>query len=280
MKSGQGRILEARVAILGALFLLISLLLMVNRYSGGLESVRQITMVFISSLERPLSAIRVYRQTITSNEILSRQNVLLQDELSKLRSAEQENQILRELLDFSTQSEYELTPARIIAKELNSLNNFITIQAGEADGVERGMPVVHPEGLVGQVILTGNHYSQVMPFKNALYRVSGRIEESRAFGILKWASEDNDLLLMEFVPKTIPVEVGQRVVTSGSSIQYPHGIPIGTIVEIRESEVRDTWELIVDPYVQLTRISESFVILFSPDPEIVDLFTQQENLFE
>lgn len=280
MKSGQGRILEARVAILGALFLLISLVLMVQRYSGGLESIRQVSLVFISSLERPLSAIRVYRQTLVFNEQLSRQNVLLQDELSRLRSAEQENQILRALLDFKSQSPFELIPTRIIAKELNSLNNFLTIHAGRKDGVEKGMPVVHPDGLVGQVILTGEEFAQVMPYKNALFRVSGRIEESRAFGILKWASQDNEYLLMEFVPKTIPVRIGQNIVTSGSSMQYPAGIPIGSIVEIRESEVRDTWELLIQPHVQLNTISESFVLLFTREPEVTNLLEKQEALFE
>jgi len=280
MKSGQGRILEARVAILGALFLLISLVLMVSRFTGGLESVRQVSLVFISSLERPLSAIRVYRQTLASNDLLRSQNVLLQDELSRLRSADQENQILRNLLNFERETEFELTPARIIAKELNSLNNYLTIQAGKIDGVQKGMPVVHPDGLIGQVILVSDHYAQVMPFKNALYRVSGRIEESRAFGILKWASQDNDLLLMEFVPKTIPVTVGQNVVTSGSSIQYPTGIPIGTIVEIMETEGRDTWELWIQPHVQLNTVAESFVILFSQEAEVIDLLNQQEELYE
>lgn len=280
MKSGQGRILEARVAILGALFLLISLLVMVNRFSGGLESIRQVSLAFISSLERPLSAIRVYRQTIASNQILSRQNVLLQDELSRLRSAEQENQILRVLLDFKSESPFELIPARIVAKELNSLNNFLTIQSGQRDGVKNGMPVVHPDGLVGQVILTGEQYAQVMPYKNALFRVSGRIEESRAFGILKWASQNNDLLLMEFVPRTIPVKIGQKVVTSGSSVQYPQGIPIGSIIEIKEAEVRDTWELLIQPYVQLNTIAESFVLLFDQEPEVMDLLSRQEELFE
>ena len=280
MKSGQGRILEARVAILGALFLLISLVFMVSRFTGGLESVRQVSLVFISSLERPLSAIRVYRQTLASNDLLRRQNVLLQDELSRLRSADQENQILRNLLNFERETEFELTPARIIAKELNSLNNYLTIQAGKIDGVQKGMPVVHPDGLIGQVILVSDHYAQIMPFKNALYRVSGRIEESRAFGILKWASQDNDLLLMEFVPKTIPVTVGQNVVTSGSSIQYPTGIPIGTIVEIMETEGRDTWELWIQPHVQLNTVAESFVILFSQEAEVIDLLNQQEELYE
>lgn len=280
MKSGQGRILEARVVILGALFLLISLVFMVSRFTGGLESVRQVSLVFISSLERPLSAIRVYRQTLASNDLLRRQNVLLQDELSRLRSADQENQILRNLLNFERETEFELTPARIIAKELNSLNNYLTIQAGKIDGVQKGMPVVHPDGLIGQVILVSDHYAQVMPFKNALYRVSGRIEESRAFGILKWASQDNDLLLMEFVPKTILVTVGQNVVTSGSSIQYPTGIPIGTIVEIMETEGRDTWELWIQPHVQLNTVAESFVILFSQEAEVIDLLNQQEELYE
>lgn len=280
MKSGQGRILEARVAILGALFLLISLALMVNRFSGGLESIRQVSLVFISSLERPLSAIRVYRQTLASNDVLRLQNVLLQDELSRLRSAEQENQILRNLLNFKSESDVDLTPARIIAKELNSLNNFLTIQAGSQDGIEKGMPVVHPDGLIGQVILVSDHYAQVMPFKNALFRVSGRIEESRAFGILKWASFENDLMIMEFVPKTIPVAKGQKVVTSGSSLQYPSGIPIGTILEIIETDGRDTWELLIQPHVQLNTVAESFVMLHKREAEVVELLNQQEELYE
>lgn len=271
MSARHSRTIDARDAIIGAVLLFVSFVLMVARFSGGLDTLRQGGMYLLSTLEQPLSTIRVYRQALRTNQYLQRQNVLLQDELSRLRSAEQQNQILRELLEFKGESAFDLIPARVVAKELHNINDFITLNIGAADGVREGMPVVHPNGLIGHVTLVNDSYAQVMPYSHALFRASVRVKSSRANGIVRLEPSYSNLLRLEFIPRTIPIQVGQLVETSGNSLQYPLGIPIGTIHSILESDNADTWIVLVQPHVNLNTLAEAFVIPYQADPGLDSL---------
>lgn len=273
------RITDAKDYIITALILIFSASLMVSRHDGGLQNIRKASVTVLSYLEQPLSIIRVYRQALNTNTYLQRQNVLLQDELSRLRSADRQNRILRSLLDFRETSDYSLIPVKVVSKELTSLNNAMTISAGSNEGVKIGMPVVNSDGLIGNVILTTSNYSQVMPYSHSLFRVSARIQDNRAYGIVSWEGVNYDELVMQHVPQTMQVEPGQIVETSGFSNQYPPNIPIGEITRIELVEGIETQLIYLRPFVNLHRMAEGFVLGFEPDSTIRELLEQQQELF-
>jgi len=273
------RIIDAKDYIITALILIFAASLMVSRHDGGLQNIRKVSVTVLSYLEQPLSNVRVYRQALNTNTYLQRQNVLLQDELSRLRSADQQNRILRSLLDFRESSDYSLIPVTVVSKELTSLNNALTISAGSNAGVRSGMPLVNSDGLVGNIILTTGSYSQVMPYSHSLFKVSARIQDTRAYGIVSWGGTRYDELVMQHVPQTIQVEPGQIVETSGFSNQYPPNIPIGEITRIEPGDGIETQLIYLRPFVNLHTIAEGFVLGFEPDTTIRELFEQQEELF-
>jgi rod shape-determining protein MreC len=273
------QITDAKDYIITALFLLIAVSLMISRFDGGLQNARKVSITVLSYLEQPLSTIRIYRQALTTNTYLQRQNVLLQDELSRLRSAEEQNRILRKLLDLRESSTYPLTPVKVVSKELKGLNNSLTVNAGSNSNVNPGMPVINSAGLVGQVILTADSYSQVLPYANSLFRVSAIIEGTRAYGIVSWISGSNRDLILQYVPQTIPVEVGQLVETSGYSNQYPPGIPIGEITRIEPADGVETQTIYLQAYADLFTLSEAFIVNFVPDSTIDSLNVEQQELF-
>lgn len=273
------RISDAKDYILTALILVFATSIMISRHDGGLQNIRKVSYTILSYLEEPLSTIRVYRQALNTNTYLQRQNVLLQDELSRLRSSEEQNRILRDLLEFREDSDYPLLPITIVAKELTSMNNSLTISAGTNDEVLTGMPVINSNGLIGKVILTSGKYSQVMPFTNSLFNVSARIQGTRAYGIVSWEGNRYDELVLQHIPQTIPVEEGDIVETSGYSNQYPSGIPVGEITRIEPEEGVETQLIYLRPFVNLHLIAEGFVLMFEPDSTANELLEQQEELF-
>lgn len=270
---------DAKDYILTALLLLIAIVLMVNRHDGGMQNARKASITILSYLEQPLSNIRIYRQALTTNTYLQRQNVLLQDELSRLRSVEEENRILRELLNLREDISHSVIPVNIVAKDLTGLNNTLTIGAGTEKGVEVGMPVINSDGLIGQVILTSKNYSQVLPYSNSLFRVSATVAETRAYGIASWAANTHQELELNFIPQTIDINEGQIVETSGFSNQYPAGLPIGKITRIEAGEGIETQTVYVQAYANLFTAAEAFVVEFEPDSAIQDLELQQQELF-
>ena len=202
---GLARISEAKDYILTALLLIFATVLLIGRNQGGIDNIRKVSITLFSYLEEPLSNIRVYRQALKTNTDLRKQNVLLLDELNRLRSAEQRNDELSELLQFSRTSNLTLYPIQIVGKELNQANNIFTIDGGSQDGIEEGMPVVSADGLIGKVVLTSSRFAQVMPFFNSLFRVSAKLQNSNAYGIVGWEGERITELELKYIPQTIAV---------------------------------------------------------------------------
>jgi len=273
------RITDAKDYIITALILVFAGFLMVTRHDGGMQNMRKVSVTFLSYLEQPLANIRIYRQALKTNTYLQRQNVLLQDELSRLRSAEQQNDILRDLLDFREKSQYPVIPVMIVAKDLTGLNNSLTVSAGELANVKTGMPLVTPDGLAGQVIVSAKNYSQILPYSNALFNVSARVQDSRAVGIVSWQGTTQNELVMRLVPQTIEVEKGQVIETSGFSNQFPAGIPIGEVTRVDPREGFDTQTIYLNAFVDLFTLAEGFIIQFEPDSTVNRLIETQEELF-
>lgn len=265
--------------ILTAIILIFAVSLMVNRHDGSLQNTRKISVTALSFLEQPLSNFRVYRQAVSTNTYLHRQNILLQDELSRLRSVEQQNRVLRSLLNFRERSDLPLIPVKIVAKNLESVNSFITIDAGLNNEIESGMPVINSDGLIGMTILTDDNYAQVLPYSNSVFRVSAIVEGSRAYGIVSWPGPASRELVMEFVPETIDIYPGQYVLTSGFTNQFPAGIPIGKVTRVESNLGVDTQTIYLNAFTDLSTASEAFVVVFKPDTTINNLINDQLNLF-
>lgn len=265
--------------IIAAVILLLAITLMVNRHDGGLQNLRKVSITVLSYLEQPLSSFRIYRQAISTNTYLHRQNILLQDELNRLRSVEEQNRVLRDLLNLREESDLPLIPVRVVAKDLMSINSSITVSAGTDDGVKIGMPVINSDGLIGQVILASNKFSQVLPYSNSMFRVSAQVEENRAYGIVSWPARSNRELVLRFIPETIEVEPGQTVYTSGYSNQFPSGIPIGEVTETESGGGIETKTIYLNAFADLSTVAEAFVIEFEPDTTVQNLNEAQEELF-
>ncbi|MDZ7718516.1 MAG: rod shape-determining protein MreC [Balneolaceae bacterium] len=265
--------------IITAVILLLAITLMVNRHEGGLQNLRKASITVLSYLEQPLSNFRIYRQAISTNTYLHRQNILLQDELNRLRSVEEQNRVLRDLLNLREESDLPLIPVRVVAKDLISINSSITVSAGTDEGVKVGMPVINSDGLIGQVIIVSKDYSQVLPYSNSMFRVSAQIEENRAYGIVSWPARSTRELLLRFIPETVQVDTGQTVYTSGYSNQFPSGIPIGRVTKTESGSGIETQTIYLEAFADLSRVAEAFIIEFEPDTTIQNLNEAQEDLF-
>lgn len=274
------RITDAKDQLLTAFLLIIALALMAGRYQGGIDNLRKASITLFSYLEEPLSNIRVYRQALKTNTYLRKQNVLLLDELSRLRAAEQENRELRSLLEFSRTNDLSLYPIRIVGKEINQINNSLTIDAGTGNDIREGMPVVSAEGLIGKVIIAAPGYSQVMPYMNTLFRVSAKLQNSNAYGIVSWDGESIYELQLNYVPQTIPVDTGEVVVTSGYSNQFPPDLPIGRVIRVEPQPGKETQNIYVRPFVNLYDIAKGFVVKFTPDTTVQNLNEEFEEMLE
>jgi len=93
-----------------------------------------------------------------------------------------------------------------------------------------GSAVSSADGLVGRVILAEGSYAKVQLITDRASGVGAMIDRTRRQGIVRGAGRDG--LTLEYVPFQADVQVGDRVVSSGTDGLYPRGVPIGTVIEV------------------------------------------------
>ncbi|MCC5934213.1 MAG: rod shape-determining protein MreC [Candidatus Cyclonatronum sp.] len=271
---------DIRDQLISAALILVALFMMVARQDNAFQNVRKASITLVSYVEAPLSNVRVYRSALRTNAALEQNTILLQDEISRLRSLRDENEVLRALLNFRDTSEFDMQPVRIVAKNLTGINNNIIVNAGSDQGLVIGMPVVNHEGLIGTITIVASGHAQVLPLFNRQFRASVRLEESRAFGIISWESDNLSELVINFVPQTISVQAGMRVYTSGLSNKLPPNIPVGMVIRAEPEPGRETQRIYVAPYVNFSTLAEGHVLLYTVEEEILELEQEWQEIFE
>lgn len=181
------------------------------------------------------AAVGQYFSLVTVNRQLTQRNVYLEREVARMAQehaeATADSSYLQRLQNNQT-NHYRSVPARVVSSSLDRLNNFITIDKGEADGVKKDMGVVCGTGIVGIVYLTSAHYSVVIPVLNSKSNISCSIRGRGYFGYLHWMGGVPDEAYLDDVPRHARFRIGDVIVTSGYSSVFPPGMLVGKVMRV------------------------------------------------
>ena len=184
------------------------------------------------------AAVGQYFSLVTVNRQLTQRNVYLEREVARMAQehaeATADSSYLQRLQNNQT-NHYRSVPARVVSSSLDRLNNFITIDKGEADGVKKNMGVVCGTGIVGIVYLTSAHYSVVIPVLNSKSNISCSIRGRGYFGYLHWMGGVPDEAYLDDVPRHARFRIGDVIVTSGYSSVFPPGMLVGKVMRVYNS---------------------------------------------
>ncbi|MDO9557132.1 MAG: rod shape-determining protein MreC [Coriobacteriia bacterium] len=170
-------------------------------------------------------------------DTLRTQNDELRQRLAELEEARQENDRLRELVEFAEERKLVKVGARVIGRPTSSWDGVITIDRGSVDRIEAGMPVLAAQGLLGQVFEVSGHAAKVRLITDQRSGVAAMVQSTRVVGVVRGSIEGE--LTLDFVSaETTPV-VGDVIITSGLGGVYPKGLVIGdvTSVDMRRGEL-------------------------------------------
>lgn len=131
---------------------------------------------------------------------------------------------------------YDFVIARVINNSIVHSNNFITLDRGSEDGITPEMGVVDQNGIVGIVNVVGPHSARIISMLNSDLRLSCKVKGSDAFGSLVWDGRSPRYAMLEELPRHVEFSPGDTVITSGYSVVFPEGIPVGIV----EDQFRDT----------------------------------------
>jgi len=250
-------------------YVLISIFLLSLSDSPQVRTIRSLTLGTIALAEDAFGFIPNYFVLKSENRILREQNLTLSEELIRHREARLENTRLRQLLSLKEQTPFTYLSANVVGKTMSLLQNTITIDAGEHDGLKPDMPIVTDAGLVGRVTTTSSGYAVGQILWNKDFRASAKVERGRVDGIVLW--EGGEYLSLKNVAKTLDVLVGDVVITSEYSNLFPPGIKIGIVSKTSQTPGALFQTVEITPSVDLARLEQVFVIVHTPDTARVAL---------
>ena len=167
------------------------------------------------------------------NEDLQRRQADLEEEVASLRvqlRSAREALAQDSLASIDSLRQFRFIVATAISNSVTRPYNYITLDKGEADGLQPEMGVMDQNGVVGVVNVTGKHHARVISLLNPNFRLSCKLRGSDAFGSLVWDGKSPDQALLEELPKHTRFHKGDTIITSGYSAMFPEGIPVGTVI--------------------------------------------------
>lgn len=240
----------------------------------GVPVLSQVSFGVFSEVQRGTSSLVGGTASLWDNYValwkVRAENAQLRDALTSARVQLQQQRALadrsrrlEQLLSLKQQSDLSLSAADVIAAGASPDFRTVTIDKGADAGLHRDMAVIAPGGIVGRVVMSGSHASEVQLLVDRNAAAGALIERSRAQGVVMGGG--GPLLRMEYVAETADVKPGDTVMTSGIDGIYPKGFIIGHVETVRHG-VGGYKLIAVRPAVDLTRLEEVLVVLTPPPP--------------
>ena len=122
--------------------------------------------------------------------------------------------------------------AKVISNNLSSFKNHLIINKGINDGLKNEMGIINSTGIVGIINRTSKNYSSVMSILNIETKINAKVKRTSHFGTVEWDGLSNNYLLLNDIPETADIKVGDSIITGGMSLIFPEGINVGVVSEV------------------------------------------------
>ena len=168
---------------------------------------------------------------------------------------------LRSLLQFAQRSpDRTYVGARVIGVRLGPAGlQVLAIDRGADDGVERMMPVVVGDGVVGRVYAVGAHGADVLVLTDRNSSIAVRVERTRARANVRGLGKP-DACKLDYALRTEDMVEGDQLITSGTDGVFPRGLPVGKATKLERNKHGLFQDSLVVPAVDVTRLEELLVV--------------------
>ncbi|HEU0120405.1 MAG TPA: rod shape-determining protein MreC [Bryobacteraceae bacterium] len=238
------------------------------RTKEDVSLLRSATVTAVSPLAKALDNARGSSLGFLDRYILllrvEQENERLKTELDKMKL---ENQFLRTELTtadrvralamFQQQTRAKTVAARIIGTGTGANSKAVFVDRGMKDGVERGMAVITPDGIVGKVTFVYPAASQVLLITDPFFAAGVISQKSRVPGTLKGLGRSQ--VLVDHIQNEIKVEEGEWFFTSGDDRVFAKGLPAGQVRTVRQG--KEFKEIFLDPSGLQRGLEEVLIVL-------------------
>lgn len=172
-----------------------------------------------------------------------------------------ENEELRELLQFKTRTHETIIVTEVIGRSLDPQRAFLFINRDASDVMVSGAPVVVNDGvLVGVVTEVQNAMATVRLLTDPQSKVIGRLlNDTFTEGVV--SGGHGIAVRMELVPRSEKIALNDVLVSSGLDISIPRGLIIGKVTRVSEDANTLFQRVIIESPVDYTKLLRVGVIV-------------------
>ncbi len=230
-----------------------------------------------------LSAQRLtsHEDLVDENQRLTNQVLLMSERLQRFDVLQAENDQLRALLDTPSKPGMRKKVSELMAVETSPFSQQIVLNKGALDDVYLSQSVLDDRGIVGQVSEVGTTNSRVILITDVTHAVPVRSVRNNIRFIASGTGSLDELLL-EHVPHSVDVEVGDMLVTSGLGHVFPEGYPVAEVSRVTRDESRPFATVVAKPVARLDRLR--YLLLLWPEgqdrSQDIDAVSEEEASVE
>ncbi len=251
---------ERRSGVLLGLYATIALLLMLTGDRIPQSGLRGAGAWLFAPFDRLVLVVDRVGAAWRENERLHERITRLELEVTRLHQAGVENLRLRDSLGLPAYRTLTLRRAEVLALAGEPVPTSATLSAGALQGVKVGDAVVSNDGLVGRVGEVYAGLARVILLSDPNSAVACEVESTGVQGVLRFFTSPRPQLLLTGVPMADTVRVGQVVLTSGLSLRYPRGLPVGRVERLARDLNGLTREIEVAPAARRSRLRHVYVV--------------------
>jgi rod shape-determining protein MreC len=221
-----------------------------------------------------VSSISEYWELKHENKRLAEENTRLRNLLEKNISIgfDTDSTILDSL---NYKQKYTFTTAKIINNNYSKEFNFLTINKGKNQGIDKEMAIVNSKGVIGFTDNTSDNYARVQSILNRNSTINARLKNSDYFGTLGWDGKNYNIVQLSDLARQAPLKIGDTIETGGRSTIFPEGILIGTISKINKGNSADN-KVDVSLFNDMSNLGYIYVVKNFHKEEIKSLEAQNE----
>lgn len=156
---------------------------------------------------------------------------------------------------------YVWRDAKVVYNTVNSEQNYLQLNRGSKNGIRDEMAVLNSDGsVVGVVVNVSSNFSQVMSLLHVQNSVSAAHQRTGTLGKIEWDAKDPRFVLLKGISRSVEVKLGDSVVTSRYSYNFPPNYLIGTVSEIGNDPATGFHLLKVKTAANFSTIQQVFVV--------------------
>lgn len=237
--------------------------------------------IFFNNIGHISNAINNKKEALNSyfflnekNEQLFLENKNLRKEINKLQLSKKRNPELFEKDILPSHYGYKIV--KIINNDTKGKYNFITINKGRNDSIEKEQGLINEKGILGIVFQVSNHYGLALSILNLNTKINARLKNNAFYGTILWNGENPNILQLEDIERQAPLKIGDTVVTGGRSTIFPDGIPIGTVLDITSTN-KSFEKIDILPFNDMNALEFGMIIQNNHKKEIKQLETETSD---